>query len=439
VQTWQDVYVFDRTTAMMLNAVPEIQPHSPMVVFTYRAYPFDRPTDLWYEWVAILASTVKLIEHGTLWIHGDFELCWMSSLSWLYFFASSVTLQLWREWLRKRKDSANDEQDLVAGLLPTTKRPGGPRRIFLGTSGSGRMLLAWKVVWLLGIVISIVSLVATYVFVSTASNRTFYIWGGFQFAWLVLGLLFSYFSDVIDPVTHRWLVAPVPKKDLIKSDKDRILSLVFAVARYQTYFHPRGTYCYDEELLCTRTLSNYLHQVHHQLQATYPLQPSTKPGDTVDITIIAVVGDPTLTSVAWLQGSKHNGMDLYDSCIVFAHVNGVLVAVPAARVLSDPLTSILDVEGSAIDPDIVQKGSTNTGRGISWWYWIPCGPNRWLQARTHEMHFLGRRRADVLADAGVTEKLEKGRLVVGLRNVEEVKGVVGFSVEVGGLLIDLAL
>lgn len=422
----------------MINSVPEIPPDRPLEVFTCREYPFDRPTNLWYEWVAVSASTIKLIEFCTLWINGDVALCWMSSLSWLYFLASSVTLQFLNEWLRKQNDSADDELDLVVGDLPTTKRPGGPRRIFLRTSGSDRMLLAWKLVWGLGIVISIVFLVATYVCVSTASSRTFYIWVGFQLAWLILSLLFSYFSDVIDPMAHRWLLAQVSKKDLTRSDKDRILNLTFAVARYQMYFHPRGIYCYDEELLCTPTLSNYLYQVHHRFQASYPLKASAQPGDTIDITIVAILGDPTLTSAAWLQGSPHSGMDLYDSCIIFVHVHGALVAVPAARVLSDPLTSAFDVEGSVIDRDIVQKGSTNTGRGISWWYWIPCGPDRWLQARTEEMRFLGRRRADVLTDAMVTEKLERARLVVGLRNVGGVKEVVKLSAEAANLLIDLA-
>lgn len=444
VQTWQDVYVFDRATAKMLNSIPEIPPDSEPVVFTYRDYPFDRPTNLWYEWVAILASTIKCVELCTLWAHGDLVLCWVSSLSWLYFFTSSVVLQFSREWQRNRRDSANDEIDLVAGQLPTTKRPGGPRRILLGRSENDRMLLPWEVAWGVGILISVASVVTTYVFVSTASNTTFYTWAAFQFAWLLLSLLFSYFTDAIDPLTHRRLLAQVSKKDLTRDDKDRLLGLAFSVARYQMYFHPRGIYCYDEELLCTRTLSDYLYQVGHRLEATYPLDPSAQPGDTVDITVVAIVGDPTLTSVAWLQGSSptRSGMDLYDSCIVFARVGGGrLVAVPAARVLSDPLTSAVDVEASGnvvLDRDIVQKGSTNTGSGISWWYWIPCGPDRWLQARTEDMRFLGTRTADVLADAGVTDKLERGRLVVSLKHVADVKGVVALSAEAGGWLLDVA-
>ena len=422
----------------MLNSIPEVPPPAPLTVFTYRDYPFDRPTNVWHEWVAILASTVKLIEPFTLWINRNTELCWISSLNWLFFFASSVMLQFWREWLRKREGSADDQRDLLAGDLPTTKRPGGPRRVVLGTSGSDRMLLAWKVVWGLGIVISIGSLGATYIFVSSSNHGTFYIWGCFQLAWLILSLLFSYFSDVIDPMTHRWLLAPVSRKDLTKSDKDRILSLAFAAAKYQLYHHPRGMYCYEEELLCTRTLSEYLHQVQHQLQAAYPLEPSVQPGNTVDITIAAVIGDPTLASTAWIQGSSHSGMDLYDCCIVFARVHGALVAIPAARVLSDPLTSQLNVEGSGIDRDILQKGSTNTGSGISWWYWIPCGPDRWLQVRAEELRFLGTRKAEVLADVGITDKLQRGRLIVSLRDVEEVKGVVKLSREVGELLVDFA-
>ncbi len=130
-------------------------------------------------------------------------------------------------------------------------------------------------------------------------------------------------------------------------------------------------------------------------------------------------------------------MDLYDTCLLFLVVQDSLVAVPAARVLSDPLTANLDVESSMIDPDIIDKGSTNTGKGITWWYWIPCGADRWLQTRTEDMKFLGHRTAKVLSDRHVTDKLEKGRLIVSLKSVEEVRDVVDLSVRAGKVLIDI--
>ena len=130
-------------------------------------------------------------------------------------------------------------------------------------------------------------------------------------------------------------------------------------------------------------------------------------------------------------------MDLYDTCLLFLTVHDSLIAIPAARVLSDPLITKLDVESSIIDPDIINKGSTNTGQGITWWYWIPCGYNKWLQARTEDMKFLGQRTADVLSDMQVTEKLEKGRLIVSLKSVGDVRDVVGLSARAGKILVDI--
>lgn len=62
---------------------------------------------------------------------------------------------------------------------------------------------------------------------------------------------------------------------------------------------------------------------------------------------------------------------------------------------------------------------------------LAVGPDRGHALPRH-------RRADILADAGVTKKLETGRLVVSLKNVAEVKNVVALSAEAGACLIDLA-
>jgi len=130
-------------------------------------------------------------------------------------------------------------------------------------------------------------------------------------------------------------------------------------------------------------------------------------------------------------------MDLYDCCLLFLNVQGSLIALPVARVLSAPLTSKLDVESSIVDSDIVNKGSTNTGKGITWWYWIPCGEDRWLQTCTEDMKFLGKREAHVLSDAQVTQKLSQGRLIVSLKSVQDVRDVVSVSREACQILVDI--
>lgn len=368
---------------------------------------------------------------------GDRALCLVSSFAWLYFYIAAVALQLRRHWRGQLKDSSSDWVDILAGRLPTTTRPGGSRKLLLGTSENDRWFSSWRVVWALGSIVCIVSVIATYVFLGRAADTTFYMWSAFQMAWLLLSLMFYHFSDMTDPMAYRLLLAQVPSKDLTMPMKERVLTLALALAKYQMHFNPRGIYCYEEELLSARTICGHLSTVGYHLQVNYPLDPSAKPGDIVDISVHAMVGDPTLSSAAWIRGSNYTGMDLYDCCLLFLNVQGSLIALPVARVLSDPLTSKLDVESSIVDSDIVNKGSTNTGKGMTWWYWIPCGEDRWLQTCTEDMKFLGKRKAQVLNDAQVTQKLSQGRLIVSLKGVQDVREVVSVSREACQILVDI--
>lgn len=382
-------------------------------------------------------SVSQVIELYALWMTGDRALCLVSSFAWLYFYVVAVALQLRRHWRGQPEDGSSDWVDILAGRLPTTTRPGGSRKLLLGTSESDRWFSSWRIVWALGCIVCIVSVIATYVFLGRAADTTFYMWSAFQMAWLLLSLMFYHFSDLTDPMAYRLLLARVPWKDLTMPMKERVLTLALALAKYQMYFHQRGIYCYEEDLLSARTLCGHLSTVGHHLQVNYPLDPSAKPGDIVDISVHAMVGDPTLASAAWIRGSNYTGMDLYDCCLLFLNVQGSLIALPVARVLSDPLTSKLDVESSIVDSDIVNKGSTNTGKGITWWYWIPCGEDRWLQTCTEDMKFLGKREAHVLSDAQVTQKLSQGRLIVSLKSVQDVRDVVSVSREACQILVDI--
>lgn len=386
--------------------------------------------------MTLSVSLLKIIESCALWMAGDRTIFLISSFAWLYFYIAAVVLQLRRHWHGQPEDSSN-WVDVLAGRLPTTTRPGGSRKLLLGTSESDRLFSSWRIAWALGAIVCIVSVIATYVLLGRAADTTFYMWSAFQMAWLLLSLMFYHFSDVTDPMAYRLLLAQTPWKELTMPMKERVLTLALALAKYQMHFHPRGMYCYDEDLLSARTLCNYISTTGHHLQTNYPLDPSAKFGDIVDISVQAVVGDPTLGSAAWIRGYNHTGMDVYDCCLMFLNVQGSLIALPAARVLSDPLTSKLDVESSIVDRDIVNKGSTNTGQGITWWYWIPCEGDRWLQTCTEDMRFLGRRKAEVLSDAQVTQKLSQGRLIVSLKTVQDVRDVVNVSTRACQILVDV--
>ena len=277
---WQDVYAFDRSTSKILNSIPESNAGSPLTVFTYRNYPFDRSTNIFREWIALSVSLLKMIEFCTLWVSGDRVLCWVSSIAWLYFLIAASTLQILRQWRGQSEGSGSDQVDIIAGQLPTTTRPGGHRKLLLGTSETGKLLSSWRIVWGLGSVISFASVLTIYLLLSRSSDLTFYVWSAFQMGWLVLSLMFYHFSDATDPMAYRLLIAQVPWKDCSMPMKERVLDLTLALAKYQMHFHPRGIYCYNEDLLSARTFCSHVSTISHHLQPHYPLDPNTKPGDT---------------------------------------------------------------------------------------------------------------------------------------------------------------
>jgi hypothetical protein len=164
----------------------------------------------------------------------------------------------------------------------------------------------------------------------------------------------------------------------------------------------------------------------------------------VDIIIHAIIGDTLLSSVAWLLSpstvpgtTSHapglTGLDLYDSCHVRLSLPSTgtqpttIFSIPSARVLTGvPPSSPSDPESSGFTARIFPpRGGSNDGQNIAWWMWIPLGPDRWLQLRTDDMKMLGKRRAEVVNDEGVTKKLMSGELFVGINDVKEVKEIVG--------------
>lgn len=101
--------------------------------------------------------------------------------------------------------------------------------------------------------------------------------------------------------------------------------------------------------------------------------------------------------------------------------------MPAARVLTDQTGKPrADVE-TGIARIFPPRGGSNTGKNVSWVYWIPCGEGRWLQAQTTDMKFLGVRSAEVRSDAQVSERLAKAELFISLSDVNHVKEIVQHS------------
>ncbi|KIM77047.1 hypothetical protein PILCRDRAFT_631482 [Piloderma croceum F 1598] len=138
-----------------------------------------------------------------------------------------------------------------------------------------------------------------------------------------------------------------------------------------------------------------------------------------------------------MHGSMFNGMDLYDSCIVFLRTKASVLAVPSARVLSQSYPAVppkRDIESPAVRR-FVPRSSPNTRHHICWWYWIPCGDGLWLQLQSEDTKILGERKAEIVTDAQITGKLQLGDLNVSLTRVEDVKQITDLSMQAGQILL----
>ncbi len=417
-----DVYAFDQCTSGVLELVPESEAKGSFLthVLIQDAYSRESSTRIsWMDWMAILFSVVKLLELTTLWKNGATVLCLISGCCWVFFLFVSVLLQLLglsREFSEKVNER---EMDIVAGQLPTPIKAGGHHKILLGAPQNVRHSLFWKFAWGIGSGVCTGTIIATYMVLSKQSSRVFAIWIGFQFAWLALRSVYYHFAEGTDRIFHHPILLKKNWKELSIELRSRVRNLVCALSKYQMHVHPRGLYCYEEDL---QSMDKAYDTENH-----YPITADQASSETIEIGVVEIIGDTALSSACWLFGSNLTGMELYDSCVLILNVNSNKIAVPSARVLTDKAAlPKVDAE-AAIGPVFPLRGNSNTGRDILWFYWIPCGDDRWLQVSTNDMKFLGTRMATVVSDAQVTQKLAGGELLVSISEVNHVKEIVQYS------------
>ncbi|CAF9934422.1 hypothetical protein IMSHALPRED_009712 [Imshaugia aleurites] len=415
-----DVYAFDQCTSGILELVPESEGSLQTHVLIQDAYSRESSSRIaWTDWMVIASSFIKLLELAILWQNGATVLCLVSGCCWAYFLFVSVLLQLLglsREFSEKVNER---EMDIVAGHLPTPIKAGGHHKVLLGAPQNVRHSLFWKFAWGVGSGVCTGTIVATYMVLSRQSSRVFAIWTGFQFAWLALRSVFYHFVEGTDRAFHHPILLRKNWKELSIELKSRVRNLVCALSKFQMHVHPRGLYCYEEDL---QNMDKA-----YDMRTEYPLTATPVNSDKVAINVVEIIGDTTLSSACWMFGSKLTGMELYDSCVLILDVNGHTIAVPSARVLTDKAAMPkLDAE-VAIGPVFPLRGNSNTGRDICWFYWIPYGNDKWLQLSTTDMKFLGARTASIVSDAQVTQKLAGGELLVSISEVDHVKEIVRHS------------
>jgi hypothetical protein len=335
--------------------------------------------------------------------------------------------------------------DVILGELPTWKKAGGEKKVVLGLLADPRTSIWWRLMWSFGGLLYAGSLVLTYFILSKMTPEFTLAWVGFQVAWLACRVLVYYFTDPLEPITDRMMVDQ-QWQALDFSMKTRVLSLTLAAAQYQIHIHPRGIKAYSDDCFSPQYIMNLLSEPQKlQMSCNLPSHFDPSKSSSIDIEITAVIGDTVLSSAMWIVGSDKSPMDMYDSCVVFLSFPppppsrsspslglppaASTFAIPAARVVSEqdnPQFNRPDTEKWA--PLFVPRGaSVYSEDNQILWYWIPCGPNRWLQVKSKNQTVLGRCTADVLDDGQLSALLGAGALNISLTHAKEVKEVVELS------------
>ena len=318
-----------------------------------------------------------------------------------------------REYSEKVKER---EIDLVTGQLPTPVKAGGQRKILLGAPQNVRNSKLWQMTWALGSVVSTASVIGAYMTLGSQEMPVFVEWTGFQFLWLALRSVFYHFAVGTDQVFNPLLLRK-DWKALNPYLRVRVRRLVHALSLYQMHMHPRRMYCYHEDERSIRDTYNT-----HVMFPLATVQGQQGNSESINVSISTVVGDTLLSSASFIIGRKYEPLDLYDACVVILKVDGADIAVPAARVMtnSPPARNPGDSE-AGFELPLPLKGGSNIGKPDStWWYWIPCSVDTWLELHSTDMEILGERRAKILSGEQVTKHLASGELYVSICNVHQV-------------------
>jgi hypothetical protein len=367
----------------------------------------------------------------------------ISAIPFTFFFISGCIITF-REMFLARKLADIGNLDAIIGELPTWKKAGGEKKVVLGLLAGPRTSIWWRLMWTIGGLLHIFSLILTYFILSKMTPTFTLVWAGFQMAWLACRILTYYFTDPLEPMADRMMVS-YRWQNIDVSMKTRVLNLTLAVAQHQIHVHPRGIKAYSDDSFSPQHIMSLLSepqklQMSCKLPRNFDLSKSS-----IDIEITAMIGDSVLSSAMWMVGSDKSPMDMYDSCIVFFSFPPPPLspsspslgppfapstfAIPAARVVSKHRNRQFNrPDTEKWDPIFVPRGAgVYTDDAQTWWYWIPCGPNCWLQVQSKNLTVLGRCTAEVLDDGQLSAILGAGMLNISLTNAKEVKEVAELS------------
>ncbi|KAI1913664.1 hypothetical protein LOZ65_005793 [Ophidiomyces ophidiicola] len=421
-EAFEDVYAFDEHLAGPLRSCPLLGPTDRLQTHLYirdSHWAGLHRSQVRSDWISTFITLIKISEVLLLYRFGSVRLFWMTGVPWIYFFLAASVLQLYGRGRAYTTSDSSSCFDILAGKLPTPLVVGEERKILFDVPLNARTSHLWQATWVGGAIICATSLIATYVLVAKEDSET-------------------------DNTNH--VVTPSPTNDRRPIQLNfRLFALSVALSKYQVLDHPRGAYSYGEDVQDPAKIQDLLIQTDRRFCDVLKIPEPVAIGNTVEVEITAVIGDTLLSSVSWIMGATMTGMDLYDSCILAINTTSGPILVPAARVLAGkiPGESQGDPE-STLSSYFLPKGSSNTGTGLSWVYWIPCQNDSWFTFSTpwttalgQSMPVVGKRKGTMVTASDITLLLSSGELLVSLTSVAAVKDVVRRSRIAANLLIEM--
>ena len=496
---WKEIYAFDDLTSRLMKSIPDAWFSSPRIqaykelpvdtknpfsssssslrslklfssptgtisekdinisVYTYPPCQYYHHHHAKFQLLMLGLSLFKVGECFALWwLSGNALLSLTTAFPWMYFFIVAVIVEVDDLNKTRRPQDHDSNLDMLSGELPRMTRggAGGTRKIILGVSRNTRNAVPWKIMWGMGVLVCLPTIILTYMVLSHESNKILSIWVFFQILWTLVRIIVHHFAEPMSNSVDRivverlWSTLPSPLKD-------RVVKLMSALASYLTSVHPRGEIAYRTAAVAPEELRIIIFDSSPNLYYPLPqaIDSSSPPKKKlIEIDINAVIGDPTLSSAAWIAGAQDlTPTDLYDCCIISFRICTLkrdappqVITIPCARVLSGiPIFSkvgpqIVDEEVTR-HPGPRQFVPKHTGNsGGNWCYFVPCEPGLWLYFKKDMTEdVVGKYTAEALTDIQVTAMLAEGDMNISLSHVDDIKQIVDLSEQARQILLQI--
>jgi hypothetical protein len=383
---WKEIYAFDDRTSRLINSIPEAwsNSNSPSIpspshkefpvdtrssfssssssirsnksfssptatisedislsVYSYPPYKYYRRHHVKFQLLMLGLSLLKVGEFIALWwLSGSPSLSLATALPWMYFFIVAVIVEVNDINNTRIPQDPDTYVDMLSGQLPrmTHAGAGGRPKIILGVYQNTRNSARWKIMWGMGVLVCLPNLVFTYIVLSYASNKILFMWVSFQFLWTFVRIIVHHFAEPMNNSVER-VVTEMSWSTLPSPLKYRVVMLMSAFGSYLTSVHPRREIAYRTATVAPEELRIII--FHSSSRLYYPLPQDVRQNKSIEIDINAVIGDPILSSAAWIAGTHLTPTDLYDCCIVSFRICTrkhdalpQVITIPCARVLS---------------------------------------------------------------------------------------------------------